>query len=84
MNRDAEHLAIAIGLTVATVLAVCGCPTPTPSPVTPQPDATDAVAPGVLHTYTCPVNDAGVAWTCQDGVTTPPGTCASYGCTLSP
>jgi hypothetical protein len=51
----------------------------TPSAVTPVPDASDA-APGTLHTYVCPVIDGGPSWACTDGINTPVGTCASYGC----
>jgi DNA-binding XRE family transcriptional regulator len=75
--RKLRAAAAAMGLT----FSAC---TPSTPPVTPPPpDASDA-ATGVAHTYTCPVNDAGVAWTCQDGVSTPIGTCSSYGCMLVP
>jgi hypothetical protein len=55
-----------------------GCPSPpSPSPVSP-PDAT--IEGGTLHSYSCPVSDGGAAWSCQDGLTTPVGTCLTYGC----
>jgi hypothetical protein len=54
-----------------------------PTPVTPVPDASDA-APGVSRSYRCTVSEGGAYWTCSDGVTTPTGTCASYGCVPTP
>lgn len=53
-------------------LAFTAC---TQAPVTPPP-----IDGGALHSYTCPVSDGGPAWSCQDGLTTPVGTCAQYGC----
>jgi hypothetical protein len=71
-----------IVVTTLAALALAACSRP---PVTPGPDASDASpAPvlegGALHTYRCPVGPDGGAWTCQDGLTTPVGTCAAYGC----
>jgi hypothetical protein len=69
----------------AFCLACCAGCTPAPGPAPMPPDASDASPParidgGVLHSYTCPVGDGGAAWTCQDGLATPVGTCAGYGC----
>jgi predicted small lipoprotein YifL len=66
------------------LVSLAGCPKP-PGPAPMPPDASDAAPPaiidgGTLHTYTCPVGNGGASWTCQDGLTTPVGTCAKYGC----
>lgn len=54
-------------------------------PVTPTPDSGDAapvptVDGGTLRSYSCPVGDGGAAWSCQDGLSTPVGTCSAMGC----
>jgi len=57
----------------------------TPSPVNPPPDGpppAPAIDGGSIH-YTCHL-DGSVMWTCQDGLTTPIGTCAHYGCVPVP
>lgn len=70
------------------LVAILGTACP-PAPVVQPPDASDAAPParidgGSLHTYICPIGDGGAAWTCQDGLTTPVGTCAGYGCKAVP
>ena len=73
-------------LVVLSLVLVGAC---VPSNVTPPPDASDASLPpviegGTLHAYTCPVGDGGAAWTCQDGLRTPVGTCPSYCVPVAP
>jgi hypothetical protein len=58
-------------------LACTQCPAPSPPVAPPPPTALDG---GSLHLYKCPIGDAGAAWTCQDGLTVPFGTCSQYGC----
>jgi len=60
-------------------LACVQCPAPSPPVVPPLPPPT-ALDGGALNVYTCPIGDAGAAWTCQDGLTVPIGTCAKFGC----
>jgi hypothetical protein len=58
------------------ILTALGC---TPSAVTPDAAPPALLDGGSLRSYICPL-EAGIAWTCQDGLTTPIGTCARYGC----
>ncbi len=69
MSREWEWVAL-----MAVFDAAIAC---TPTPVNPPPDAPPAIDGGSLHSYTCPL-DGGLAWTCQDGLTTPVGSCPSY------
>ena len=80
--QRAKDLACLSILGAACYLAT-GC---TPA-VAPSPDASDAapahIDGGALHSYTCSL-DGGIAWTCQDGLSQPVGTCAKYGCAPVP
>lgn len=77
MTRTASALRWA-GLLTGALSLSC-----TPTPVNPPPDAPPTLDGGVLHSYRCPIGDSGagigsesyVYWTCQDGLTTPTGTC---------
>ena len=67
-----------VSIAAMTFPGFWGC---TPSAVNPPPDGSDAsparIDGGTLHSYTCAL-EGGIAWTCQDGLTTPLGTCPMY------